>query len=800
MKLKSLVAITAIMASLCSCSNEDFGDLPGGKRPQGEIIIKAKMPSPDDSRASATQQDDKFVFAWQEGDSISVLNKVGNSAKNNAFVLSPGTEGTTGEFTGSLTDEGPIVCAIYPYNANHKLYYSGGNLTGRVTLPEGYGSYEEDYNGNTNAPMYATPVENGDGSYDMSFKHLGAVIRLELKNVPPEAARVRLSTDKKINGSFSVYCDSISESHYIETPFSSYGGTSIKFRPAVDIPEGEANSNATRDMTFFFPLPTGEYESLNFDLTDKNGKWLIHEYVWSSDTRPFTLSRADVAMYPVITLVCTSEGLLQMDDETLAFNELINQNDSLKLDRDYVVKDIKIAKDFTLDCNGHKLKTSGIVIDSGNVTIKDSDTRTPYEKRNIEPNGEVNALIHVSKNGNLKLENLSMSVGNSYAEALVNNDGGRLDMNYCRLYGDVLLTLSSNSTTTVTDCTLEVRPNSNYEAVNCCDSYLEFRGTGRIPDRNLLAPVREFIISWVFVQEKSTVIFKGSNNVVCQKLSVNSYNSESINVEIHGGTFYEPDVLKYVVEKDEDGYMPTVYIKLNENHAISEPIRVERGNIFMNLAGYTITNTTDSNVNPATGEIDGNSYTCGLLVSNANLTLRDSSNGEGGISVNSTSGVDGIRRAIWTTNQGSLVIYDGQYFSSQTNKNSRCDVVYTDKLSGAMIIGGKFETDCYTGDGSNGETIYSVLNDDQKLAYIFSITGGEYVNFNPLKPGYGEAADDLMITMGNSHELKVYDDNGNDITVDYKDKTYHEANMALKKGNENARITYKVVFKPSTSN
>ncbi|MCM1075928.1 MAG: fimbrillin family protein [Bacteroides sp.] len=811
MELKKLVAITAAMLMLFSCSNDELGDLAGGRVPQGEVTIKAHMPSTaDDSRASATLQDDKFVFAWQEGDAISLFNKkTSSSFNNNRFNLTAGSEGPMGEFTGSLASEGDIDCAIYPYNENHNFYKSGNTPTRIIYLPGEYGSYEEDYNGNTNAPMYAEPVLNDDGSYDMSFKHLGAVIRLELKSVPAEAACVRLNTGHEvgISGYFYVEYDNISENQCINVNrcYQKKGTSSIKFRPAIDIPEyeGKTGSEAARDMTFFFPVPTGEYKSLSFTLMDKNGQGICHPYVGGEDGRPFTLSRADVAMYPTVTLVYTPEGLIAMDDKTMEFNELINQNDSIKLDKDIEIGAIAISKNFTIDCNGHKLTTSGIYVESGTLTIKDSDRTAPYAKKSILPNGCVDILITVGPNGNLKLKNLNIDGHLHDTNILVYNSGGKLDMNYCLLegYGYMLVT-EEGSSSILTNCTLDLY-SDKYSEVDC-SGYIEFRASGLDPYNSPLAYIDNYNIGDVWVGINSTVVIdsEGVNrrygNIMCKSLGINDHKPETIDVKIYGGIFFDPNILKYV-EKRDDGSWGNVSMRLREDLTITEPIRVEKGNVMLDLWGYNITNTTDSNVNPATGEEDGNKYTCGLFVTGpeTTFTLSNGSDWRGGISVNSISGTDGIRRAIWVNDGANLNIYNSKYFSffsSQTNKNSQCEVAYTDGSGKISIEGGMFETDCFTGsDGSNEDNLYWVLNSSQKQTKSIELGGGEYVNFNPLHPGIAETGANSFIQLKDNYDVKVYDEDGNDITAEYKDKTYHEANLALKKGDENARITYKVV-------
>ncbi|MCM1224478.1 MAG: fimbrillin family protein, partial [Lachnospiraceae bacterium] len=728
------------------------------------------MPTTGDSRASATLQDDKFVFEWQEGDAISVFNASddGLASNNNKFVLKEGDAGVSGDFVGYVEGDAPIMSAIYPYNENHSYDPETGKWT--VYLPSEYGSYEEDYNGNTNAPMLAMAETKADGSVDMSFKHLGAVLRLELKNVPAEAAKLRvLCNIRSVSGTFEVQSDSMAGCSYIETTDRIYDNrrefVDIKFRPAEDMAEitNNTTSKSTRDMSFFVPLPTGEYPcGLAIELYNKEGHSLSHLIGGYKDMTPFTLSRADVAMYPVITLICTSEGLLTVDQATWEFNEKINQNDSIKLDQDLNVGLINISKDVTIDCNGYTLVTQGICVDSGTLTIKNTCETSPFDKTSIESSAR--CLFYIGSNGTLRLED----VGAKSEGGLIDNRGCMEVNNCCLVCREHSIINNGNAKIIDSSILLENQSYVGKLVPILNKQSMEFTYSGRRPkdDKNIYYIIDGITTyfstsSMVFYDEPGQTYH---NNVICKKIEFDSKKPESIKID--GGTFYDPEIVQFIKDKGSN-----VVISLQKDYVIKSPICLaDKGSVYYWLNGHTITNSTDSDVNPVTGEKDGNIYTSVFVViGETDLHLYDET-GEGGVKVNVESGTDGIRRAIWMDG-GWLLIRGGKYFSSQSNKNSKCEVIYLgekygqDFTSDSYIEDGIFETDCYTRVNDACEDIcYWTFHDDSQANHHNIFYGGEFVNFNPLKPGYTESI--VIERDKDKYVVEVYDEDGNDIELE----------------------------------
>ena len=186
MKLKSLLAMAMVALVMTNCNQDEY---------QEEILLggitefTADVEGQSQSRSTMT---DGGKFSWATGDQISVWNGSG-------FVTFTCTNGNT--FSGNGTT--PSKYAVYPAG-NHTI--SGNNVT--VSLPSSYGNQNSDYVKNTNAIMLASVQQ---GNNHLTFKHLGGLMRLNIKNVPSGANQfVFTSSDKDITGDFSIEEDIIS--------------------------------------------------------------------------------------------------------------------------------------------------------------------------------------------------------------------------------------------------------------------------------------------------------------------------------------------------------------------------------------------------------------------------------------------------------------------------------------------------------------------------------------------------------------------------------------------------------------
>ena len=180
------------------------------------------------SRSTMT---DGGTFSWATGDKISVWD--GSSFKE--F-----TNTTGNRFTGEAIT--PSKYAVYPAG-EHRF----SNNTLNVNLPATYGDVNTEYIKNTNAIMVASI----SGS-NLTFNHVGGLMRFNVKNVPVGANQfVFTSSDKDITGNFTVNGEVITAKEK-----SSNNTVTINFKALT----------AMQNMTFYIPLPTGEYNGFKIEI------------------------------------------------------------------------------------------------------------------------------------------------------------------------------------------------------------------------------------------------------------------------------------------------------------------------------------------------------------------------------------------------------------------------------------------------------------------------------------------------------------------------------------------------------
>jgi len=213
-KVLFFAAIASAFAISCTKAENDLMDPSAGRN-----VIQAVIE--DDTRSSVT---DGGTFNWTSGDKITLVGADDSNATYN-YV-----SGNNFSLVGSSSVTNPTV-AYYPANDNH--------TANSFRLADSY-SYEASIS--TNAAMIATPPTEGD---TYAFRHLGGLMRFNVKNVPVGAKSFSFTAEgKKITGDFTI------DDGIIETVASETDKTvTINFTELT----------AAQDMTFYVPLPVGEY-------------------------------------------------------------------------------------------------------------------------------------------------------------------------------------------------------------------------------------------------------------------------------------------------------------------------------------------------------------------------------------------------------------------------------------------------------------------------------------------------------------------------------------------------------------
>lgn len=199
-------------------------------------------------------------FLWAAGDALSVYD-----GSFHGFSISDGVGTASATFSGTL--DGSATLAVYPAIGKS---VAGNDVT--VTLPDSY-SFT---NKGVQMPMVATV----SGS-DLSFTHLGAILKFDVYGIPASADRfVFAATDKRVSGDFTFDSSESYPSIATEADVSENTVT-------VTFTAGTMTS-----ASFYIPVPVGTYSS-GFSVALKNGDDVL---ITKNRSSSITLSRGQYSI------------------------------------------------------------------------------------------------------------------------------------------------------------------------------------------------------------------------------------------------------------------------------------------------------------------------------------------------------------------------------------------------------------------------------------------------------------------------------------------------------------------------
>lgn len=240
---------------------------------------------------------DGGVFSWTDGDEISVWD--------GSNKLTYDYSGTGDTFTGSANSISGY--AVYPGGDHTNLSGSDTTLP-TVNLKNSY-TY-----GSTNAIMLAK-VQNG--SNNLSFSHLGGLMRFVIKNIPNDATSFTFTANSGITGDFLVEEENGANVIKATTASNSNNTVTIIF---------EAGSLTNGKGTFYIPLPIGTYTGFTIAIGDQQYE--------SSATN--TIKRRSLLLMPTFT--CDGTKLVKGDNSVALENTTTEQNMNISGDEDLVIE------------------------------------------------------------------------------------------------------------------------------------------------------------------------------------------------------------------------------------------------------------------------------------------------------------------------------------------------------------------------------------------------------------------------------------------------------------------------------
>lgn len=228
MRKISFIALAVAAMAFASCQQEmAVPEAEGLFRVKGEAATRATV-------------SDLGAFAWSSTDKIAVVTDAG--VKTLSYVKGDGIQAT---FDGDLSGVTSASAAVYPANVAVDA--------NTVNLPSEYDYVE----GEVYTPLY---IANPSLTEVNEMKHLAGAVKIVIENVPANAAKFVLEANNKMTGEFAI--DASGDTPVIKTEATEAAETvTVKFTPGV-------NSS----MSFYIPLPVGEYASVKAQLLDAEGK------------------------------------------------------------------------------------------------------------------------------------------------------------------------------------------------------------------------------------------------------------------------------------------------------------------------------------------------------------------------------------------------------------------------------------------------------------------------------------------------------------------------------------------------
>ena len=300
-KTTIVLAVAALLA-FCACSQEPAA--PESAAP-GVITLSLGAENP----ATRVTFENDVTFKWSAGD------KVGAYMYSTTLPNTGIGEGTYGPWiapfeliSGAGTGNGDFAFEIkYPEN---------GETVGRVAMypyttheVDGPWEYQSYFDENSSSLVFNLPDKWKDlpnldgvripmaanldsGDKPIMFKHVGAAVKVTLKNVPAGARYFKLSADKNISGEFVIAQSEIGTG-------TIHGDGSEKY---VELQLAEGAGKALESVDIYFPIPAGTY-TFNLGIY---GDGVTYLEKWGSTSN--TVGRGQILRMPAVDLNGSGQG------------------------------------------------------------------------------------------------------------------------------------------------------------------------------------------------------------------------------------------------------------------------------------------------------------------------------------------------------------------------------------------------------------------------------------------------------------------------------------------------------------
>ena len=235
MKKNNILLVTVSLAVLAlSCAKETAG-IDNTEAPVGLVTLRATV----EPRTRVSIESETGKFFWSKDDRIAVNTGAG-------YILSDALEagGESASYKVDLNGAERQNFAIYPVGAAVAGHETAADL--QVSLPAGYAltSLVSEF-----SPVVMIARDNTAENDLLTFRHVGGLFRLAVKDVPKGVNKLTVTFDRDVTGTFTVE-NADSDNPTISTTASTGANTVTFTFPAL---------SGMQDVTLNVPVPTGTY-------------------------------------------------------------------------------------------------------------------------------------------------------------------------------------------------------------------------------------------------------------------------------------------------------------------------------------------------------------------------------------------------------------------------------------------------------------------------------------------------------------------------------------------------------------
>lgn len=561
-----------------SCSNEELTD--GSLPTKGNYTIEATI----GDIQTRTSVDENFNVQWNKEDQIGIYGKTSN--QNVPFTLIGEGGSANGQFTGTFTNDIPVY-GYYPYQQDAKI----ANKALTMTLPKEY-TYTSDSNG----PMVATYT---DGS--LSFKHLCGLLKVTVNYIPATATKFVLTGSSAIAGKASA-TDITAKNATL-----ALSSTEAEVSKTITVTLAES---AITNKEFYFPLPTGTYETLKVSLQNASS-----EVLYEKTSSNVVITRAGAVNMPMLdaSIACLQEIAKSGGTYTLVSDMTgditISAGKPVIINLNGHTINNKSGDTFTVN-NGSTLTINGAgtvdnvthakacIYNNGTLILNGGTYTRSEEAENSTSSSGGNSYYNILNHGVMTIESgVTVSSNGAFSSLIDNGYYNYTDTNNERI-GYVDGKGHKNPSLTINGGTFDGGINTikNDDGANLIINNGTFTNTTQatVQNNNVAeikggsftptSPASHAVESKAYATEYNKGETTISGGTFTGKLYLsNGTGTTNASFNITGGTFSDPNALNY---SDDDA---NITVQLVANTQLEKSIIVGKGTATIDLNNHTLT-------------------------------------------------------------------------------------------------------------------------------------------------------------------------------------------------------------------